>query len=162
MSLLANDNSKPPSCACQNNASTGHFALRVEPRVRDLRDGATHDESLQLEQSGRIQSLYLPNMESVPVHQHGTGFHAHPAIAAPGTLAHLESLHDILDEHGLVARVQVTPSAEDTAVAVALTRENVSELLTNGLVDLNVPTHDTTIRLHSTLEGRITAAEYVQ
>jgi len=132
----------------------------VEPRTQDTRDKPVHDEVLQLQQSERIQNLFLPNMSGVPVHQHGTGFHMHPEV--PKTVAHIDQLHDVMDEHDLVARVQVTPSAEDTAVAVSLTREHISELIRNGVVDLDVPIHGTTIRLHSTRKGRITAGEYVQ
>jgi len=165
MSLLRTSSKPPtsePACACQAKASTGHFSLRIEPRTTDVRDSDTHNELMQLQQSERLQNLFLPNLGAVPVHQHGTGFHMHPEAAAKGTVAHIESLHDMMDDHNLLARVQVTPSAEDTAVAVSLTRDHVSELMTNGVVDLEVPVHETTIRLHSTQEGRITAAEYVQ
>lgn len=163
MSLLRQTNdAKDDGCECKLNASTGHFSLRIVPRSGDVRESNTHDEVMQLQQSERLQALFLPNMASVPVHQHGTGFHMHPEAAARGSVGHIESLHDMMDDHNLLARVQVTPSAEDTAVTVSMTREHVQDLLDNGVVDLEVPVHETTIRLHSTQEGRITAAEYVQ
>jgi len=149
-----------PMCACQNKLSTGNLSLRLEPRTTDVRDKPVHDEVLQLQQSEALQSLFLPHLSGVPVHQHGTGFHAHPI--APGKVAHIDQLHDLLDKHDLVARVHVAPSAEDTAVAVSLTRDHVRDLVSNGAVDLHVPIHGSTIRLHSTRPGRITAAEFLK
>ena len=149
-----------PTCACQNTLSTGKFSLRLEPRTTDVRDKPQHDEILQMQQSEALQSLFLPQMSSVPVHQHGTGFHVHPD--APAKVAHIDQLHDLLDKHDLVARVHVAPSMDDTAVAVALTRAHVSDLVSTGVVDLHVPIHGSTVRLHSTRPGRITAAEFLK
>ena len=159
MSFLSRKTPQLPACACQERTSTGSLSLRVEPQTVDVRDRAAHSEVLQLQESERLQDLFLPGMDKVPVHQHTTGFHAHPE--QPGKVAHLSQLHDLMDKHGLVARLQVTPSAEDTAVSVALSREHVSDMFENGFTDIKVPMHDSTFRLHSTREGRLTGVEYV-
>lgn len=152
-------NTNNHTCECKSQESTGVFSLRVEPRTVDVRETPQHDEVAQLQHSERIQELFFPHMSSVRVHQHGDGFHVHPEV--PSRVAHINQLHDMLDENGLVARVQITPSAEDTAVSASLAREHVNDLLRDGTVDLKVPLHDGVFRLHSTRNGRITAAEYV-
>lgn len=146
------------TCECKNQDSTGVFSLRVEPRTLDVRETPIHDNIVQLQHSERMQELFFPHMSSVRVHQHGNGFHVHPESV--GKVAHINQLHDMLDEHDLVARVQITPSADDMAVSASLAREHVNDLLQNGTVDLKIPMHDGVFRLHSTRNGRITAAEY--
>lgn len=147
------------TCDCKQRESTGQFSLRIEPRTVDVRETPEHNEVAQLQHSERIQELFFPHMSSVRVHEHGDGFHVHPDV--PDRVAHINQLHDMLDGHGLVARLQITPSADDMAVSASLAREHVDDLLRNGTVDLQVPMHEGVFRLHSTREGRITAAEYV-
>ena len=159
MSLLSRTQPKLPDCACQERASTGSLSLRVEPQTVDIRDKKVHNEVLQLQESERLQDLFLPGMDQIAVHQHTNGFHAHPE--QPGKVAHLSQLHDMMDKHGLVARLQITPSAEHTAVSVALAREHVADMFKNGFADVKVPLHDSTFRLHSTREGRLTGVEYI-
>ena len=76
--------------------------------------------------------------------------------------AHVAQLHDLLDEHGLAARVSFRANDESNAVAASLDRAHVEELCANGVVDVAVPLGQGTFRLHSTKPGRITAVEYVQ
>lgn len=148
-----------PSCACKQRPSTGSFSLRVEPKTVDVRDKVLFSQVQQLAESERLQNLFLPGYERVGVHQHADGFHAHPE--QPDRVAHLAQLHDLMDAQDLVARLQITPSAEDTAVAVALSRDHVNDLLGSGTVDVKVPQHNGTFRLHSTRTGRLTAVEYL-
>ena len=106
----------------------------------------------------KLQNLFFPNLGKVSVRQHDNGFHAHPTHESK--VAHIDQLHDMLAHDDLIARVQITPSAEHSATAVSLTADHVSELMENGVVDLKVPFHDNIFRLHSTKAGRITAIEY--
>ena len=147
------------TCACRAAPSTGTFNLRVEPRTVDVRDQVTRDEIAQLQRSEHLQQLFFPNFTTVDVQQHGEGFHVHPKHAEK--VAHIGQLHELMDEDDLVARVQITPSHEHTAVSASLTGQHVDDLLSNGTVDLQVPLDQGTFRLHSTKEGRITAVEYV-
>ena len=156
MSLLRKP--KSDTCACRAAPSTGTFNLRVEPRTVDVRDKVKRDEVAQLQRSEHLQELFFPNFATVDVQQHGDGFHVHPKHAEK--VAHIGQLHELLDEDDLVARVQITPSHEHTAVTASLTGQHVDDLLNNGTVDLQVPLDHGTFRLHSTKEGRITAVEY--
>ena len=163
MSLLrkvAKPSGNNNECSCTLKQSTGVFSVNLEPRSVDVRDQAHSNRLLQLQQSEHLQELFLPNMQNIAVHTHGNGFHVHPPEVT-GKVAHLDQLHSLLDEHDLVARVQITPSAEHPAVAVSLLKEHVDTLLNSGTVDLHVPLHDGTFRLHSTRNGRITAAEFI-
>ena len=150
MSLLR----QPPTetCACRAAPSTGTFSLRVEPRTTDVR------ESSKLSPVQQLQELFFPNLSTVDVQEHGNGYHVHPEHSV--SVAHIGQLHAMLDEDSLVARVQITPDAEHTAVAASLTSDHIHELLHSGTVDLAVPLHSGVFRMHSTKEGRITAVEY--
>ena len=147
------------NCSCQNEEPTGVFRLSVEPRATDVREHTdSAGEIHQLQVAEKLQNLFFPNLGKVAVHQHDTGFHAHPSHDTK--VAHLDQLHAMMEKNNLIARVQITPSAEHGAAAVALTADHVNELMQKGTVDLSVPFHSNVFRLHSTKPGRITAIEY--
>lgn len=156
MSLLRTP--KNESCECRAKPSTGSFSLRVEPRTVDVREKSTRNEIAQLQRSEQLQELFFPNFSTADVQQHGSGFHVHPQHAP--RVAHVGQLHEMMDADDLVARVQITPTHEHTAVTAALTAKHVEDLLANGTVDLQVPLEQGTFRMHSTKNGRITAVEY--
>ena len=163
MSLLRENNPSTPAdsveCQCQQTESTGVFGLKIEPKTVDVREKPAANGLQQAVRSEQLQDLFFPNMNNVAVHQHPDGFHVHPQHSSK--VGHISQLHDMLDEHDLVARVQITPSAEHPAMAVALSRDHINTLVSSGTVDLKVPMHNNTFRLHSTTPGRITAIEYV-
>lgn len=161
MSLLKNSTKNQGSvdCHCQQNEATGVFSLKIEPTTLDVREKPSKDGLQQAVRSEQLQNLFFPNMSDVRVHEHPDGFHVHPSHGRK--VGHLAQLHDMLEKDNLVARVQITPSAEHGATAVALTRDHVNTLVESGTVDLKVPMHDNVFRLHSTTPGRITGIEYV-
>jgi len=126
----------------------------------DVRDHVAHDTTKQLVNADRIQGMFLPSLFEAPARAHGTGYHIHPE--EPHSVAHVAQLHDLLDEHGLAARVTFRASDESNAVSATLERAHVEQLCENGVVDVSVPLGQGTFRLHSTKPGRITAVEYVR
>ena len=159
MSLLNTSPALQNSCDCKNSAPSGTMRLRVLPKETDLREQSKYDKDLQLKHAERVQNLFFPTMHNVSTHAHNDGFHMHPE--QPRKVAHLQHLHDEMDKSGLVARLDVSPSEEHNAIAVALTREHVSDLLKNGISDVKVPCGGGTLRLHSTRTGRLTGMEYL-
>ena len=157
MSLLKTSNMN--NCKCQNGAATGMMRLRVLPKEIDMREKPKYDKELQLKHAQRVQNLFFPTMETTHAHAHGDGFHMHPG--QPSKVAHLQHLHDEMDKSGLIARLDISPSADHKSVAAALTREHISDLIQNGIADIQVPCSSSTIRLHSTRTGRLTGVEYL-
>lgn len=153
MSLL-----KTNTCDCKTNTENGFFSLTVEPISRDVRESSLVGSNDQLAAAREAQELFFPNMKELDVAPLGDGFHVEPDHASQ--VAHINQLHDILANDNLVARMMITPTKEHTSVAVAITKENVNELVQNGIADISVPMHTGTFRLHSTRPGRITAIEY--
>jgi hypothetical protein len=151
----------PPSatCECLREQQKGTFRMSVVPMSTDVRDSATHDETVQLMNAERIQDMFLPSLLKVPVHAHGKGFHVHPE--QPGSVAHVAQLHDLMDEHNLTVRIGLATHGDERSVATSLDRNHVEELLANNIVDVDVPLDGGTFRLHSNQPGRITAVEYV-
>jgi len=161
MSFVKSQSRQPTTtqCECTAKPAPGIFRLSIEPSPTDVREHATHDESAQLVNAERVQDMFLPTLAKVPAHQHGSGFHVHPE--QPASVAHVGQLHDLMEEHDLAARVSLNPGGDESAIAVSLSREDVAELVQNGIVDLPVPLEQGTFRLHSDRPGRITAVEYV-
>jgi len=162
MSFVNSRARSPPSaaCECTREPAQGTFRLSIEPAPTDVREHATHDETAQLVNAERVQDMFLPSLARVPAHRHGDGYHVHPE--QPSSVAHVAQLHDLLDQHDLAARVSLAPGGDETAIAVSLGREDVMELVRNGIVDIAVPLDQGTFRLHSDRPGRITAVEYVR
>ena len=133
--------------------------MSVVPIPTDVREAATHDETLQLMNAERIQDMFLPSLLKVPAHAHGAGYHVHPE--QPSSVAHVGQLHDVMDEHNLAVRIGLVADGDGRSVAVSLDRDHVQELLANNTVDVAVPLDGGTFRLHSNQPGRITAVEYV-
>ena len=151
--------SSDAACACTDQAPQATFRMKIQPIPGDVRSLATHDETVQLMNAERLQDTFLPTLGNVPAHEHGNGFHVHPEAHA--RVAHVAQLHDLLDEHNLVARISLAPKNDDTTVAAQLTREHIDELMEKGIADVAVPLEQGTFRLHSDRPGRITAVEYV-
>ena len=156
MSLLRNNDTQ--TCNCKSKPETGLFSLSVEPVTQDIRDHNDDDYSMQLKKAKEVQELFFPQMQNLSVSTLGDGFHVQPN--GKGRVAHIEQLHSVLGDDNLVARMSITPTPDHTSVAVALSKETVSELLSNGTADVKVPLHSGIFRLHSTSPGRITAVEY--
>lgn len=147
------------TCSCQDQASTTTFRLTVEPEPTDVREAAQHDGVGQLVNAERVQDMFLPHLVQHPAHEYGNGYHVHPN--QPDTLAHIDQLHDMLDNYGLCARVSLARGGDHSTVAAPLERAHVAQLIENGVADIQVPLSDDTFRLHSTQTGRITAVEFV-
>ena len=98
-------------------------------------------------------------MSRIKTHAHGDGFHMHPE--QPDRVAHLQHLHDEMDKANLVARLDISPGKEHDAIAVALEKSHINDLIKNGIADIQVPCSKSTLRLHSTRTGRLTGVEYL-
>lgn len=160
MSLIKSSTASMHSCKCQHNAPVGKMSLRIVPKALDVRQKAPHDEQDQLQHAERLQNLFFPTMHTVSAHAHGDGIHMHPAQHVK--VAHISQLHDELDKKGLAARLNISPGGDSNTIALAISRQHVSELMRNKFVDLNVPFKNATVRLHSTKVGRITDMEYCE
>ena len=147
------------ACSCQQNASDATFRLVVEPEPADVREHVKHDAVGQAVNAERVQQMFLPHLSKATAHAYGDGYHVHPE--QPASLAHLDQLHEMLDNYGLCARVSLARGGDHSTVAASLNREHVAQLLENGVADVKVPLTDDTFRLHSTRAGRITAVEFV-
>ena len=165
MSLLrqptASVAASPPDGTCHECAAStesGVFRLMIEPVNTDVRDQPMHDSIKQLANADRVQRLFLPSLLRTRAHLHGNGFHVHPE--QPASVGHIGQLHSMMEPHGLVARLSLTPGNDDTAVTAALTQDHVQELVQNGVADVRVPLNQGTFRLHSTRTGRITGVEF--
>lgn len=145
-------------CTCKNKPDTGIFGISVEPVSKDIRDHDDHNYSTQLEKAKEVQQLFFPDMQHLPVTSLGDGYQVEPTSNA--RVAHIDQLQSVLEKDNLVARMSITPTAEHTSVAVAITKDVVDNLLSNGTADISVPFHSGIFRLHSTSPGRITAVEY--
>lgn len=159
MSRLRKAKTPALACECQSNAAAGACNLRIVPNSTDVREVSNHNEIQQLAVGERLQQLFFPHLTKVDAHTHGDGYHVHPA--APGRVAHFSQLHDELEPHGLAARLSLAPGGDAPAVTASLRREHLTQLVRDGVVDIEVPLNKGTFRLHSTAPGRITAVEYV-
>ena len=159
MSFIKKTAPKSIDCECLAAGQKGTFRMRVVPISADVRDRATHDETVQLMNAERIQDMFVPTLQSAPAHAHGNGYHVHPDDA--NSVAHLAQMHDVMEEHNLALRIGLATPGDGRSVAVAVDREHVQELLANQTVDVKVPLDGGTFRLHSNRPGRITAVEYV-
>ena len=145
-------------CSCKAKGPTGKMRLRIVPKQNDMRDKPEYDETLQLMHADRLQNMFFPTMDHVDAHEHEDGFHMHPD--QPKRVAHIQHLHDELDKQGLAARLTIAPGGDHSAVNVALSRDNVKELMSNGVADVDIPLSEASLRIHSTQKGRITGMEY--
>ena len=160
MSRLRKAKTPALACECQSKVAAGACNLRIVPVSTDVREASKHNEIQQLAVGERLQGLFFPHLAQVDAHAHGDGYHVHPAV--PNRVAHISQLHDELEPHGLAARLSLTPGGDAPAVTAALRREHLTQLVRDGVVDIEVPLDQGTFRLHSTAPGRITAVEYVQ
>lgn len=158
MSLLKTQ-TNANACKCQDHTSTGSMHLSVIPAATDIRERQLYDESIQRQHAQRLNDLFFPTLQHVNAHQHGNGYHAHPE--QPAKVAHINQLHDQMEQSGLVARLTIRPGGDHNASNVALTREHVNDLVAHGVADLKIPCTDNMVRLHSTRTGRITGVEYL-
>ena len=160
MSFIKTDSTASNTCSCQSSHTDARFNLRVEPAAIDVREHSGHDELKQVVNAERLQQNFLPTMLNANAHAFGDGYHVHPE--QPSSVAHLSQLHNLLDNHGLAARVSLSRGGDHSTVAATLDRAHVEKLMENGVADIQVPLNQGTFRLHSTRPGRITAVEFCE
>ena len=160
MSFVKKTPTPTVACECQSSHNGATFNLRLEPIANDVREHSGHDEIKQLVNAERLQGTFMPSMLNVKAHEFGDGYHVHPE--QPDRVAHLGQLPELLDQHGLTARVSLARGGDHSTVAAVMDKRHIEQVLANGVVDVPVALNKGTFRLHSTKPGRITAVEFVE